>query len=250
MKSIGLYGDSFGSASLPKINGKDGPGMEYHWSRLLEKETNVSVTNYSESGASIYHCYKLFLDTYHLHDTIIFLITIPGRYFQSLNFESDGVSNIVSLPHLELFAKTKKLTDAELDTLNDLRGWYKSSKYEHDVNMSLLMVENVNRLHPNVTFVQCTTWVPAHLLNKLNLRAEQCLYTLYKDQMALLGLNSLDDNIKWAENPNYISGHFTPEINELFYQFLKIRLVSGLWGEWDASSVLFDANSSQYYKKL
>ena len=151
--TVGLYGDSYGCASLGRGSKL---GMKYHWSNLLKNELDVDIVNYSVSGSSIYYCYKEFLKTHHLHDKIIFLISSPHRYIKSIDLKSlGGIQNVITLIHLEnvRFHSNYTISSEDNQTLDNLAGWYKMSDKTHDLDLGKLMIDNIQRLRPDVFVV-------------------------------------------------------------------------------------------------
>lgn len=74
---IGIFGDSFGDRGQG-INGySPETATSKAWPTYISEE--FDITNHCISGSSLYHSAKLFLETHHLYDKIIFLVTEPGR---------------------------------------------------------------------------------------------------------------------------------------------------------------------------
>lgn len=234
---VGLYGDSFGTGSLPMINDNHDIGINYHWSKLLEQRYSCTITNYSISGASIYYCYKQFMETHHLHDINIFLITSPARYNHEIIL-NNVKHRVVNVAHLEnLYKIPQKLSDDELRALEEVRIWYKMLDYEQDADVCRLMIEKVSTVRPDTILVPCMDW-------QLNiLPTDKNLLSIYQKQMHTLGLDT--HNVK--ENTKWISGHFTPEYNELFADILSSRIDNGTWDNWVIPNVAFGSHKDEYF---
>jgi len=255
--NIGLYGDSFGAASLspcPELgNINTTKGMDYHWITLLKNELQCEVFNYSLSGASIYHCYKEFMKTHHLHDKNFFLITFPARYPKSFTFKGNPgvIQNIVSLSHIDSFIKNNICLDEDLEILNDMRGWYKMECEEFNVDVSELMINEIIHHRPDTIFIPCFGGkLIENIAHKINIKPHQVLCTLYYHQMKQLALDDTGMNSAWQENSLYISGHLTPEYNRIVYNALSHRLKTGEWTlEEPTNSVKLDRPADTYYLK-
>jgi hypothetical protein len=239
MKSIGLYGDSFGTFSLP--NGYD-TGFNFHWSKILEKSLNWNITNYALSGSSVYESYNIFMQTHEKYDHNIFIVTIPGRYHKPLKFKNnDKEHRIVTLPHLETFKKDCKIkfTDSDQELLENLRGWYNVHDYLYDQKMCQLMIEKIKNLRSDtlfVTVIECYFDMPD--INKP-------LFEIYQEQCALLGF---EYNKPVYENTKLISGHFTPEINEVFADYIQTRILTGSWPKYKLpNDFKFKYTSKEYF---
>jgi len=252
--NIGLYGDSFGAGSMvydPLCTTPSVLGMQYHWSTLLQEELGCSLNNHAVSGSSIYFCFKEFLKTYHLNDRNIFLITFPGRYHTSLQFEGmHSRDNIVSLGHLESFSKHPTLTRNDIEVLNDLRGWYKMASEDFDIEMSKLMLHEVMRLRPDTIFIPCFggSLIDAFSVSA-NVNPQQHLCLLYHHQMAQLKLDDTGMNSSWMENSRYISGHLTPEYNRIAYRAISHLFKTGEWTLEEPKEVIFGPDKDNYYSK-
>ena len=150
MKLVGLYGDSFGTYSLPKLpTGAPDVGFNFHWSKLLEKKLDWKITNYAKSGSSVYESYNKFLESHNSYEQNIFIVTIPGRYHKALKFENNSdESRIVTLPHLESFKKDYryKFTDTDIELLENLKGWYSIHDFIYDKQMCQLMIKEIQNL--------------------------------------------------------------------------------------------------------
>jgi hypothetical protein len=239
--SIGLYGDSFGTGSLPKIDGNYDIGFNYHWSKIIENQYSCKITNYCESGASVYYAYKKFIETHHLHDINIFLVTTFGRYSHEINLEINGKHRIVNLAHLLTYFDYKNLTKKDIELLNNLKGWYTCIDDTEQKDIEELMVEKVLKLRPDTIHIPCMNW----LSNKYSLcnNPKMTLFELYVNQQQQLNLN----NINVKENTRWISGHFTPEFNQLFASFLQTKIDTGYWETWNIPKIQFGPDVKEYF---
>jgi len=233
---VGLYGDSFGTGSLPKINDNYDIGFNYHWSKLLERHYNCHITNYAVSGASIYYCYRQFMDTHHLNDINIFLITSPARCNHEIEIKSVK-HRIVNQSHLESYYNIN-LSDEELHALNEIKVWFKLLDVDQDVDMCDLMMEKIHNTRPTTIFVPCLEWAPSFIKS-----TDNHLYSLYVHQMKNLGM----DTHKVIENTKWISGHLTPEYNKLCADLIISRIDTGNWDKWVIPTIEFGPNKDEYF---
>lgn len=237
---VGLYGDSFGTGSLPLINGEYDSGINYHWSKLIEQKHKCDITNYAVSGASVYYCYKQFMDTHHLYDRNIFLVTAFGRFNHSIRIKHED-HRIVNLAHLETYFEPHiylKLSNEERQQLNQVKTWFKLLDEAQDREMCELMTEKVLSVRPDTIMIPCSFWVPRALDF-----TGKFMFSIYEHQMKRLGLNinKVQENTKW------ISGHLTPEYNKVFADVLSARIDTGEWGDWTIPDVTFGPNKDEYF---
>jgi hypothetical protein len=254
--SIGLYGDSFGSCSLPrKPNGEDSDGMKYHWSTKLQTYFNCDLVNYADSGSSVYYSYSNFLKTHHLHEKIIFLITGPGRYTQHLQLSDKGGGKryYVGLGQVEWEFEYRKrfLNDDDLEKLNDLKGWFKSLCSDYDLEMISLMLDRIAEVRPDVIFIPCgATSLTEAQRKKFNFEANENLFEIYTHQINTLKIDNMKMLIDWTENSNFISGHLVPEYNEIAYKAILGKINTGKWNVEYPEAMTFGPNVKNYYIKV
>jgi hypothetical protein len=247
MINVGLYGDSFGTGSLPKLpNGSYDTGFNFHWSKLLEKELHWSIDNYAVSGSSIFESYVNFLDNHHKYKKNLFIITQPGRYHASLNFKNykhrmpDDVVHITNLGHLESWYNIHRgyLREEDHILLKNLKGWYIMQDYKFEIITCTLMIENIKKLRPDTLFIRVT--------EQINVEENFPLVEIYKQQCRLLDFDCVNININ--ENTSLISGHFTPEINKLVADYIKDRIINGSWRDWKIpDNFSFTENKKVYF---
>jgi hypothetical protein len=243
MKQVALYGDSFGTGSLPKnSDGTYNEGIQYHWSKILEKNFNWSITNFAESGASVFETYKNFIEHNQKFELNIVIVTIPKRYFKPIQFSNrNDVDRIVSLLHLESFVKHNfhNPTFKDLEIIENLKGWYNMIEdSDYDTEMCKLMVEKIIRLRPETILITVSHAFP--------ISDNLPLFDIYKQQCDLLGFDCT--KTLTIENTKLISGHFTPEINELVGNYISKRIVTGIWSDWNIPEKFkFTYNKKTYF---
>lgn len=230
MKSIGLYGDSFtGNIECESI--------KYHWSTKLAEHYNCNVTNYGESGTSIYFSYKKFLETYNKHDCHIFLVTHRGRYIKRVLLK-DG-----STPHVSNLAMVKYLNEKILEPkYNDLMGWYVCSDDEYEKDIQRLMLHEIQEMAPDTIFVPAFT---RELSEKLVY--DLCLMDLQMVQAVHYG-KSVESIRNYSEDDKLMSGHFCPEMNNLLFDIIRTRIEKKVW-DWSIPEIKFNYTFDELWKK-
>jgi hypothetical protein len=241
--NIGLYGDSF-------TGNVNRPAHQYHWSVLLGKELNVTINNYGRKGSPIYYSYKKFIETYKDNDLHIFLVTEPGRYIKEIQFNknvSEFVPNFESVEnYLKSFKQDNLSHDMDERTLRDLKGWFISSCDEYNLTVAELMIEKIRNLDNNTIFVPSFTRGLSHSMRTEQKTYENSLFKIHNFQSDCLGIPKRT----WHnESQALISGHFTPEVNELFFRIILKRVQTGIWDWTLPEKIEFKHKSTEYYTK-
>lgn len=221
MKSIGIYGDSF--AGNPNHF-----GYRYHWSTLLAKEYGCEIKNYGLSGTSVYYSYKKFVNNFHKHDLNIFLVTEPGRYIQAVEFKNGSDEYIPSLMALEHNYHEIMLPEPE-----HLRGWFMCSDSNYNSDITQLMIKDILSYKDNTVIIPCfPTSLSEDILKKFKLLKNNNLWHLQSYQTDLYRTDIYDLLSNNKENYKVISGHFIPEVNEIFYKILSMKIKNNIWN-WE-----------------
>jgi hypothetical protein len=236
MISIGLYGDSFTGVN-------EQSSMKYHWSTAIANELECTVVNYGAPGSSIYYSYKKFVDTHQNQDLNIFLITDPHRYIKPilLNNAHTFVPNILYLDHV--------LDKLDKESHRDLRGWFMCSDVEHNLDMIELMLEKIRLLDSNVIFLgSCFSAIDSHRIAKKFGLPKYSLFDIQKYMFKLLNISEYEmHRYLMHESDDLISGHLTPEINEIVANVVLDRMNSGVWN-WDLPKIVnFKHNKKDYW---
>jgi hypothetical protein len=176
------------------------------------------------------------MDTHHLNDINIFLITSPARCSHEIEIKSVK-HRIVNQSHLESYYNIN-LSDEELHALNEIKVWFKLLDVDQDVDMCDLMIEKIHNTRPNTIFVPCLEWAPSFIPS-----TDNHLYSLYVHQMKNLGM----DTHKVTENTKWISGHLTPEYNKLCADLIISRIETGNWDKWVIPDIEFGPNKDEYF---
>ena len=87
-------------------------------------------------------------------------------------------------------------------------------------------------------------------LKKQGLFNGQNLSDLYNHQIINLNVMPHSEKTSHNENPNYISGHLTPEYNKIFHNIISERLKTGKWNWQIPDRVEFGENVKDYYTEL
>lgn len=253
IKSLGIYGDSFGTHSLAGNPVQRQLGLKYHWSSLLSKELNCASTNYALSGSSVYYSYKKFLETCSNHDLCIFLITEPCRYIKPLDFSSKKNACITNQAQIEVWKKTKVVsTESDIQLVDKLSNWFELTDQEYQYDMSELMIDKVLSSHTNVVVIQChNISLRDSYRNIKNISSEVNLCSLYYKQMEELEISDESMNISWVENSEFISGHLTPEYNKIAYENISFYLKNKYW-DWKipVNPIIDSISREKYFDKI
>lgn len=253
IKSLGIYGDSFGTYSLSGNPLYRHRGLQCHWSSLLSKELNCLLTNYALSGSSVYYSYKKFLETFLQHDLCIFLVTEPSRYIKPLDFSFSKNACITNQVQIDNWKKTRhNYTTDDVNLLDKLSNWFELMDQDYHYDISELIVDRVMSLHTNVVIIPCYEISLRDPYRKVkNMAAEVNLCSLYYKQMDELNLSDEGMNITWVENCEYISGHLTPEYNKIAYENISYYLKNKYW-DWKIpiNPIINSNDSLKYYNKI
>lgn len=137
---IGIYGDSF-SEPISNLNTKLGDS----WVSYLTNK-KLFITNYSEVGSSLWISYRKYLDTHHLYNKCIFLITSETR-FPITDFHITGPDSI------DFLIKNNRIPDT--DFYNDLsmgiKQIYSRMVYEYMRDIHLGLYRHLITVSPHKT---------------------------------------------------------------------------------------------------
>ena len=240
---IGIYGDSFAADQNYRP-----VAIKYHWSTRLTNELNAEITNYGKAGSSVCYSYKKFIETYKDNEFNIFLVTEPGRYVKEIKVNNNLSAFIPTYGIAEMWVKVlekeKVSHDVDERMIRDLKGWFMSSCDEFNRDVADLMLDRILLLDPNVLLVPC---FPYSLHNNMKTSlgvGENSLLMLHNFQSKCLGM---PEQIWFNESADLMSGHFTPEINELFYKIILKKIQTGVW-DWSLpDKINFKYKVNDYY---
>lgn len=251
IKSLAIYGDSFGTHSLSGPPDARTKGLAYHWSELLKQEYNCELTNYALPGSSVYYSFSEFEKTNHLHDLSIFLVTEPCRYLKPLTFSKGYRDCVTNIAQIDVWRKNKihDLTNEDLELLSKLESWFDLSDLDYHYDMSELMVDKVRSFGSRVIIIPCfSISFRNEYKDKLGLSDDINLCSLYYAQMKELNMSDEGMNTKWVENCEFISGHLTPEYNKIAYENISYYIKNRVWN-WNIpnSKIIDTLNKDNYY---
>lgn len=243
--TLGIYGDSFGTQFMPSNNYK-------FWIDDVSKKLNVEYKNYCEPASSLFYTYNLFLKTHSLHDKIIFLITLPYRFTKPIklsvrdfHFHISGVHNIV-----QIRKRYTNLTEIDKETLKLLEHWFVLMDDEfYKVSHELIVNDIVNK-RPDVIIIPCfRDSLTTDQFKMAGFEHFDCLNDLIQLQLQSLGVVNLNWE-EYVDNLNILSGHLTPELNEILGQLVYSRIVNGKWGRFPTKQIKHEFPWDTYYTKL
>lgn len=251
IKSLAVYGDSFGTYSFGNAE-LCHKGLSHHWSSLLGKKYKCEVINYSLSGSSVYYSYKKFIETNRYHDYIIFLVTEPNRYIIPLDFTFNRMC-VTNQDQIDVWRKTNQdLKKSDIELLDKLDSWFKLSDNEYNYDMSELMIEKVIKHRKDALVLPCYNISMRNEFRKsLSISPETNLCSLYYKQMDEMKLNDYGMNTIWSENQEYISGHLTPEYNKIAYENINFFIENKFWN-WKIpkNSIINNDDKVKYFTKI
>lgn len=251
IKSIGIFGDSFGTASTAVPQKFNEYGMKTHWSTYLRDYLNANVVNYAHSGSSVFYSYKKFIENKHHHDLIIFLISDPIRYLVPVDFSKLKNKCVPNLKHIEKYERWHPdMSNEDKKILNKISHWFEMSVLEHTMITTELMIEDVFK-SPNVIVIPCFShFLRNSFIEKYNLLGV-CMSLLFECQMKELNILPDDLFVKWDENPGFISGHLTPEYNKIVFENIKHYLNTNCW-DWSIpdKSIIDPVKKSKYFREI
>ncbi len=223
MKSIGIFGDSF-------CGYQPNPSYEkYHWAPLLGKYFNCEIKNYGQPGSSLYYSYQEFIKNYYKQNLNIFLVTNPDRYpvkVRTSKNVKEWVSNIRSLDYIK---NTSRIIDPPEVAI---RGWFIASDLEYNREMSNLMIDKILNLDSTVIIFPCYfDSLNEEMIIKLKLDKEMCMDSLQIIQAKAYDV-SIETTWDFLESEELINGHLCPELNAVFFEIIKNRILTKKW-HWD-----------------
>jgi len=241
---IGIYGDSFAEYNS---NGHDN-----QWVVMLGKKiADSNLTNYGLSGTSVYYSYKQFLNNYYKHDINIFLVTNPFRYTKPFVDSSQReLFPFGTLIGVELYEQhnIKNLSSIDIEILNDIKGWYKSSDQDFLITASELMINQVLALDSKVILFPCfEESFTDDQYKKYKIPKEHVMHNYVKRITTLLNLDA-DFNIWTREVLTTMAQHLTPEFNQFVADFMYKKITTGIWDFSNFENIKLEQPREYYYK--
>lgn len=255
---IGIYGDSYADSNNVSnpTNWFNSLSNKIQNDSQLAKTisddiSHIKVDNYAKAGSSLYFSYKNFLKTNSNYDLVIFFATEPNRYpvkFQPSNIPG-SYFYITSVPHVEQLEESlsQSLTSEEKLFLQNLKGWFNASNEEYNQDVSSIILDNIEKMHPNVLIYPCfTNSFTSERFKKYKL--DQYLHPLHSFWHRQLELFEIDYNGFVALEKDTLSGHLTPEFNEYISQILFSKLKTGKWDHKGFFDIKIKLPKTHYYK--
>lgn len=235
---IGIYGDSFAET--------------YHqskhiaWFNLLAKFIpNAKITSHGKGGSSVFFSYNKFLQTHIKYDFIIFLVTDPIRYTKPVNIDGDDIFPH-SLREIEYLLRFQNISKSDKVLLENLKHYYTTiADEEYNVQMTELMLDQMEKIHPNIIFFPCFN----NSLMKSRLSAcgltnnRNSMASIVEKQSKLLRINDIGLH---TEKTNTISCHFSKEFNQGIASLFASKMLNGVWN-WSAVNNAVPTEDKSYY---
>jgi len=153
---IAIYGDSFGNSMIDDLVERiDRDTRGKAWVELLADE--YDVTNFAQTGSSLFYSYKLFLENNQKFDCNIFLVTDPNRITLPNEFDIPPLTKHINLGLLKYLEDTYSNSNPRLSHIvSALKSYYAIVHNFHAVDIfHNLMLENINRINKNTIIIPC-----------------------------------------------------------------------------------------------
>jgi hypothetical protein len=247
--SLAIYGDSYGV--------KNNSSHSF-WGDVITTKLNTNCVNYCENASSLFYSYKIFLETFHKHSTIVFLVTLPYRYTKPIQLSvTKDKNHHISGPHNidQILERYRDLSMADQRTLTLLEHWFMMLDEDFYKTAQELIVDDIVKKRPDTIIIPCfyeslTTDQYKHL----GLSGYQHMYGLLEIQCKSLGLDFNTFIHDYEEKKEIINAHFTPELNNIFADLVYHRIIKDSWNNtlWPSSSdrINHEFKFEDYYKKI
>lgn len=234
---IAVYGDSFAIAH-PEYK-------ELAWYNMIQEILpGCSVTSYGKGASSVYHSYKKFLETQHLYDKVIFLVTEPNRYTKGYVDVDNIEHHFQSLAGVEDFIRSNEST-VDKNFLQNLRGWFMVNDDQFTEDMTELMIKEINNINPNTIIFPC--FPNSMKQERMREHNDISMFNIFKMQCNKLNINC---NIYTThrDNEKLLFCHFTVELNRAIANVFARRITTGIW-DWSEIYNITILNNLDYYIK-
>lgn len=234
--NIAIYGDSF--AVCPRSPYR---GSSFFWGTTLAKKLNATVTNFAKNGTSVYHSYKLFLETYTNFDLCIFVVTEPNRYFKEIKIANDNVS-IGNLDQLNVYKNLVSTAEEKL-LLKFIEGWFLSSDEEYNQCIVDLITSDMQTKKNNIIMYPSFD----NSLPKSRTGEIISFRKMHMIQLQKMGKN-LDGNMDFLynENVNKLAAHFTESFNNFISDMLYKKITTGNYDFLGLDEIKVDPSIDYY----
>ncbi len=225
--TIGFFGDSFGDWDNNPDAVVNGTTLkQLSWPALVAMQTEQKCINTCQGGASLYYSYTQFLKYADQCETVVFLLTNPGRYTIPMNFEKalPNRAHLNGLGTVDHWLSRKEITPVEREKLNYLKGFYISSDFAWEHTACNLLVQEIKRIRPDVILIPCFDFYkeiidgdPVSLQDIMNL------------QIKSLGCNLEIMDFISKYNETFVTCHYTPETSKLVANWIIDSIKNKKW---------------------
>ena len=228
MKSLAIFGDSYGRKDAPDIN-------ERSWVDFIQDTNTYSVTNFAETGTNLWYSYNLFLKNHDKFDKVVFLVTAPNR--MTLNNPKFTI-----YPNQNYEAALIRLGNCSSEEYNQYKLLVDYYEYIHDLDkdetLHKLMVSDVQQKRPDAIVYPCFT-VP--YLNDIG------LYEITKYEDIYLGMNdSVRRQFYHKKLRDSRNCHMIEDNNRIVAEMF-LNMLSGSHSEIDLSSLAKPSKGLDFY---
>lgn len=236
---IGIYGDSFGESYIQS--------KHFAWYNLLTRYLPGSkVKSFAKGGTSVFYSYKQFLQTHHMFDVIIFLVTEPNRYTKPVNINGEEVypHNIIQIDKM---LSDKNISNQDKNFLVGLKNYYVDI-IDEDFNAfaTELMLEKIEKMHHRIIFFPCFyNSFSQERANKEGISLTSATMAHFSQRQS----NALRiDNIGfYEENTGTISCHFTEEYNNVISEVFAQKIKDDTWNFNKITSLKIKHNNKLHF---
>ena len=218
--TIGIFGDSFGDWDV-----KGGVLKNLSWPFIVAEWLGQRCINKCNGGASLFYSYKTFLEHAHECDTIIFLLTNPGRYTKPFIFESvrPPRAHINSLIAVENFLKDSQLTPTERQQLEYLQGFYISQDFNWEHTACNLLADEIKRVRPDTIFIPCFNFY------REKLECQVTLQDIVEAQTRSFGINREGVDFQRYHSEHKVVCHYTDVVNRFVASSVVDSVTNNKW---------------------
>jgi hypothetical protein len=241
---IALFGDSFGESGSNNVK---------HWFDIVCDQLNYQSANFSKNGTHLYYSYNKFLENHSDYDKVVVIASSPRRFPVPINIgnETFCVPSTASVENIERI-KQDTLTIEEVELLKNLKAWFLVSDFNFmNTTQNLLLKDILNRRKDVILIPVFPDSLGDDILKKTGLSADDCLNKIKTLQLKNLGYWSDEPvYLKYHDNYDLLTGHFTEEINQKFSEIFYERLVTGTWKSFNLDFVKHKFSFKDYYKEI
>lgn len=239
---LGIYGDSYASAFGNTLTAPT------NWFNILAKNMKATkVVNYAKPASSLYFSFKRFLETQHLHDFVVFLITEPHRYPNPITLGTRNDCYVSGPVHIDNLLKTP-IGPKDRANLEQLRGWFSSSDEKFNEDMSDLMLDKIESSRKeNMIIYPCfINSFSKERFARYKLDSElHPMHSFWHRQMELYGINH---ETFTALEKDTLCGHLCHEFNEFFADLLINKIKTNKWDHSKFFDVTIKEPKTYYYR--